>query len=291
MRAFPRPASHRELIHLAMVLKESGIVTGVEHVSKTKVRGVLAILKQGQLVTKVGTMGDAVQLFLREDIDTFGRLRDRHDHFLLSYMMENLLNIPEDLMGEIVWRVDGGRKQQRVELLESMIGQLMPIALAEVSRMGDQYSGGREGDGDMFEREGGRGWEGNDAAGGYGMSEYSKTFSYDNHNFYSNQSETTPDSKYYSTAQLSPTLSNNTFASSSAMASITQPSNLSSTPSTTLISSQPLSTLFPPSTSATNASLIDIDRIITEDPFPTSTQFEEDVTHHHITAINQSINW
>lgn len=147
-RAFPRPVSHRELIHLAVILKESGLVTGVEHVSKTKVRGVLAILKQGELVTKSSSsMGDAVQLYLTEDINSFERLRERHDHFLVSYMMENMLNIPEGLYGEIVWRVSGGRKQQRLELLEYLVSQLMPVAVAEVSRMGDQYSGGW-GDGD-----------------------------------------------------------------------------------------------------------------------------------------------
>lgn len=127
-----------------MVLKESGLLTGVDNVSKTKIRGVLAILKQGELIVKGGALGEAVQMQLEEGIDSFGELRDRHDRFLLGYMVENMMDIPEELKGEVIWRMKEEVKAKRMEMLERLIMDLEGVARVEVSRMGDQYREGME---------------------------------------------------------------------------------------------------------------------------------------------------
>lgn len=134
LRAFAdRPTVHQNLIVVAMALKGSGHLPEVESVSKSKVRGVLAILKQSELVVKGGELGEAVKLSLTPEIDSFEALRDRHDRFLQSYMVENLLHVPASLQGEIVWTETGDEKQRRLEMLEEMRARLEPVALGLVA--------------------------------------------------------------------------------------------------------------------------------------------------------------
>lgn len=147
IKYFGRPIIHRELIHLAMALKSSGLLTGVDNVSKTKIRGVLAILKQGELVVKEGALGEAVQMQLEEGIDSFGELRDRHDRFLSGYMIENMMDIPEELKGEVLWRMEKEVKEKRVEMLEKLIVELEAVTSVEIARMGNRYR-----DGDLLDQ-------------------------------------------------------------------------------------------------------------------------------------------
>ncbi len=144
MKYFGRPIIHRELIHLSMVLKSSGILSGVDNVSKTKIRGVLAVLKQGEVLVKGGSLGEAVQMQWVDGIESFGDLRERHDRFLLGYMVENMMNIAEELKGEVVWRMKEEVKEKRLEMLERLVMDLEGVARMEVLRMGDMYREGVE---------------------------------------------------------------------------------------------------------------------------------------------------
>jgi hypothetical protein len=138
LRALPLPVVHREVIHLAMILKESGFVPGVDHVSKTKVRGVLAILKQADMVLKSGVLtGDAVLLQIDPQIANFDIFRDRHDQFLHRYMNENMKQLPEEMKAEILWMIDFETRQKRLENLDMLIRQLEPIAANEIGKMRD----------------------------------------------------------------------------------------------------------------------------------------------------------
>lgn len=132
------PVVHREVIHLAMILKESGFVPGVDHVSKTKVRGVLAILKQADMVLKSGVLtGDAVLLQIDPQITNFDIFRDLHDQFLHRYMSENMTQLPEEMKAEILWMIDFDTRQKRLDNLDLLIRQLEPIAASEIGKLRD----------------------------------------------------------------------------------------------------------------------------------------------------------
>lgn len=72
-------------------------------ISRTKIRGVLAILKQAEIVIKSGIVGQAVQLSLDKKITSFMILRERHDKFLHDYIVDNFMNIPNQLQDELSW--------------------------------------------------------------------------------------------------------------------------------------------------------------------------------------------
>jgi len=109
------------------------------------VRGVLAILKQAELVGKCGELGEAVQLYLTEEMDSFGKLRERHDKFLQAYMVENLLHVPEELLGEMVWQVSAEEKQRRLAYLDGLTRQLEELAVNLIGNDDDEKF--------MFEKE------------------------------------------------------------------------------------------------------------------------------------------
>ena len=136
LRTFaPRPVVHQRLIDLAMALKDSGYLPEVEYLSKSKVRGVLAILKQAELVGKCCLSGETVQLYLVEGVNRFEKLRECHDRYLQAYMVENQLHVPEELRGEVVWQVSAEERRRRVEQLEELMAVLTPLVEAEIIRM------------------------------------------------------------------------------------------------------------------------------------------------------------
>ena len=131
LRAFGhRPIKHQNLNELTMALKDSGYLPEVQPLSKSKVRGVFSILKQAELVVKhTALLEDVVQVYLIPEIDTFEKLRDGHDRYLQHYMVENLLQVPAGLLGEVIWYVSAEEKQRRLEHLEGLIKVLEPVAV------------------------------------------------------------------------------------------------------------------------------------------------------------------
>lgn len=123
VRSFATPA-HRELIDMVMTVKESGKVSQLEPVSKTKIRGVLALLKHGELLTTQGEYGEPVRLSLAPGIETFKDLRERHDGFLNMYMMDHHLFIPTVLRTELVWQLDEETRAMRLEAMDRLVLKL-----------------------------------------------------------------------------------------------------------------------------------------------------------------------
>ena len=133
LQSYGRPIIHRDLIHLVMYLKTSTssplLAASLQKVSKTKIRGVIAIFKQGELVSQLGNLEEAVQLSLDPTIDSIDKLRERHDKFLQAYMVENLLHVPEELLGKMVWQVSAEEKQRRFAYLDGLTRQLEGIVV------------------------------------------------------------------------------------------------------------------------------------------------------------------
>ena len=63
-----RSTAHKELIDLVMAVKECGTISNLECVSKTKIRGVIALLK---LATIIETHGGSNEKVLCRDVLLF----------------------------------------------------------------------------------------------------------------------------------------------------------------------------------------------------------------------------
>ena len=109
---------------MVMAVKESNKISQLEHVSKTKVRGVLALLKHGDLLITQGAEGEPVRLYLAPGIETYKDLREKHDIFLGRYMLEHHLFIPAILKSELTWQFEEDVKAQRLETLNKLVTQL-----------------------------------------------------------------------------------------------------------------------------------------------------------------------
>eukprot|EP01036_Dinobryon_divergens_P027985 gene27985-36856_t len=116
--------AHRELIDMVMAVKDSGKITQLELVSKTKVRGVLALLKHGELLITQGEEGEPVRLYLARGIGSFKDLRERHDIFLHRYISEHKMFIPAVLRSELIWQFDEATKLDRIKVLDTIVAQL-----------------------------------------------------------------------------------------------------------------------------------------------------------------------
>lgn len=123
VKAATTPA-HRELIDMVMAVKESNSVTQLESVSKTKVRGVLALLKHAEILVAQGTEGEPLRLYLAPTVTSFRDLRERHDTFLSRFIMEQHLFIPAILKAEVVWQFEEEVKTQRLEAIDKLISKL-----------------------------------------------------------------------------------------------------------------------------------------------------------------------
>lgn len=97
---------HREIIDMIVALKDSNMFPGLESVSKTKIRGVLALLKHSELLLTEGNEGEPVRLYFPGFIQHFHDLRKAHDQFLVKYMLENNVYIPNSIKEKIFWYHD-----------------------------------------------------------------------------------------------------------------------------------------------------------------------------------------
>lgn len=105
---------------MVMLVKESQKINHLQTVSKTKVRGVLALLKHGEMLITHGNDGNPVRLYLAKGINSFRDLRERHDAFVLKYMMEHHLFMPAILKSELVWQVDEDTRSLRAEAMNKL---------------------------------------------------------------------------------------------------------------------------------------------------------------------------
>ena len=91
-----------------MAIKDANLFTNFESVSKTKIRGVLALLKHGEMLntSSSGVEGIPVNLILAEYITSYDMLRHCHDQYLLKFSQENRVFLPKYLWNEIIWKKD-----------------------------------------------------------------------------------------------------------------------------------------------------------------------------------------
>lgn len=115
-------AALRELIDMTLIIKDSKLLSQVEQVSKTKIRGLLALLKQsGSLTTEILEGGKAVRLIWAEHIHSFNDIRKAHDQYIRSLLTENQIILPNDVLMQLTWMFDDNVRQERLEMINIII--------------------------------------------------------------------------------------------------------------------------------------------------------------------------
>jgi hypothetical protein len=110
----------RELMNMIIAVKETHLLSQLEGISKTKIRGVLAVLKHGQLFLTNDEAGEAVQLCFNHCIQCFKDLREQHDSFINQWMLLNHPFLPINLKSDIIWHLDIETKALRLEELKTL---------------------------------------------------------------------------------------------------------------------------------------------------------------------------
>jgi hypothetical protein len=109
---------------MVMTVKESNMFPNMHSVSKTKIRGILALLKHCDVMTTSGVEGLPVNLFLSEGVNSYQCLRERHDSYLLRFIHENHIPMPKDLWVEIVWKTDLDYRNESLNKISLMIDDI-----------------------------------------------------------------------------------------------------------------------------------------------------------------------
>jgi hypothetical protein len=88
-----------------MLAKDSRVYgNDLMDVSKTKIRGVLSLVKNAHVVTASEPgEGESIQLYLGKDITLFQQFREKQDAFINKCCMLQHIFIPLSIKGELVW--------------------------------------------------------------------------------------------------------------------------------------------------------------------------------------------
>ena len=138
--------AHKELIDLIMNMKESGTVPHLDNISKTKVRGVIALLKLAAIIETHGgtTEKVPVNLTLSPHIECFETLREQHDEYIRAFG-QSLPDLwgKEENWSKLVWGKSLLRWTSRLTEVENIIPNLLksPPMIPLVEAAGDTRVG------------------------------------------------------------------------------------------------------------------------------------------------------
>lgn len=116
--------AHRHVIDMVMAVKDCNKFSLLQSISKTKIRGVLALLKHGDMLNTSGIDGLPVNLFLADGMSSVEALRERHDAYLYQFIKEHNLSMRRDLWVEIVWKNDIEFRAEKLASINSFIADL-----------------------------------------------------------------------------------------------------------------------------------------------------------------------
>ncbi len=124
------PLAHRELMDMILAVQRTRILgEELEMVSKTKVRGILALLKNAHALLATAGQGDSVRLYLGKAVTTFRMFREKHDAFINRCILQQHMFLPLTVKVEVLWQgLDEQSIMDRCEALrefESLIEDLI----------------------------------------------------------------------------------------------------------------------------------------------------------------------
>jgi hypothetical protein len=133
------PLAHRELMDMILAVQRTRILgEELEMVSKTKVRGILALLKNAHALLATAGQGDSVRLYLGKAVTTFRMFREKHDAFINRCILQQHMFLPLTVKAEVLWQ--GSDEQSIMDRCE---------ALREFESLVESFIAGRRGNGNL----------------------------------------------------------------------------------------------------------------------------------------------
>jgi hypothetical protein len=119
------PIVHRDLTDMCCAAKDMQVVPGIENVSKTKIRGLFALLKACQGLGIMSEEGESVQLRLGDGINSFKDLKQRHDIFVNQILNHLRVVLPQEVKAQLLWNWNDpeyvARKVLEMKQLEEIV--------------------------------------------------------------------------------------------------------------------------------------------------------------------------
>jgi hypothetical protein len=119
------PIVHRVLMDMCCAVKDMQVVPGIENTSKTKIRGLFALLKACQGLGIMSEEGESVHLRLGDGINSFKDLKQRHDMFMSQILNHLRVVLPVEVKSQLLWNWNDpeyvGRKVLEMKQLENIL--------------------------------------------------------------------------------------------------------------------------------------------------------------------------
>jgi hypothetical protein len=119
------PIVHRVLMDMCCAVKDMQVVPGIENTSKTKIRGLFALLKACQGLGIMSEEGESVQLRLGDGINSFKDLKQRHDVFMSQILNHLRVVLPVEVKSQLLWNWNDpeyvARKVLEMKQLENIL--------------------------------------------------------------------------------------------------------------------------------------------------------------------------
>lgn len=115
------PLAHRQLMDLVLAAQQARFLgEEIAVISKTKVRGVLALLKNAHSLDTSGGSGESVRLYLGKGVVSFRNFREKHDSFVNRCISQQNFFLPVAVKAEVLWRGDEASISERLFMLEQL---------------------------------------------------------------------------------------------------------------------------------------------------------------------------
>ena len=134
--------AHKELIDMVIAVKEDKWQEELDQISKTKIRGVLTLLKHAEsLSLQPAHLEAPVALGIAKDITCFEDLRNKHDRFLITIAAKE--NVPISDWRDIIWPENPDDRMRRIVTCKKYEKELITyfeerkVVLAEEQRQAE----------------------------------------------------------------------------------------------------------------------------------------------------------
>ena len=118
--------AHKELIDMVIAVKETKWQVELEQISKTKIRGVLTLLKHAESLSLQAAKDDTpVALGIAKDISCFEDLRVKHDKFLQSTASKENVKLLISDWKDLIWPDSLEERAKRVALCKKYEKELV----------------------------------------------------------------------------------------------------------------------------------------------------------------------
>lgn len=115
------PLAHRQLMDMVLAAKQARVlVNDLEIVSKTKIRGILALLKNAHSLYTSGGNGESVRLYLGKGVVNYRTFREKHDSFISRCILQQHIFLPIAIKAEVLWTGDEQTITEKCAQLEKL---------------------------------------------------------------------------------------------------------------------------------------------------------------------------